>query len=214
MLVQWYLCGSVKTSDKLTRKASAGLGRQVNQMQVAAQRRMVAKLSSMLGNKQHPMQNIGSTELFFKWQVASPCVRRRNIASFIFLLLFNCIISPTPKDHTTLHNCFNGIIFKICTIVYKYALLFFLEMCICIISYVNHIFQYILSYVQKLESNNLVVVMHTHVLYQVMVQWFKVANISVCGVCCCGSCVFVGPCAYLWTAVQIWNSLHTVLDAA
>lgn len=66
MLVQWYLCRSVKTSDKLTRKASAGLGRQVNQMQVAAQRRMVAKLSSMLGNKQHPMQNIGSTELFFK----------------------------------------------------------------------------------------------------------------------------------------------------
>ena len=46
-----------KRLDRLTNKASTVLGCPLDTVQVVGERRMVAKLSSMMDNESHPMQD-------------------------------------------------------------------------------------------------------------------------------------------------------------
>ena len=82
-----------KKLDKLIRKASSVLGRPLDPAEVVGERRMMAKLSSMMENDSHPLQDsLTALESSFSDRLLHPkCVKERYRRSFIpaAVILYN-----------------------------------------------------------------------------------------------------------------------------
>ncbi|XP_078255788.1 uncharacterized protein LOC144593702 isoform X3 [Rhinoraja longicauda] len=84
-VVCWSSSISGKRLDKLVRKASSVLGCPLDSVQVVGERRMMAKLTSLLDNDTHPMQDtVTALSSSFSDRLLHPkCVKERYRRSFL-----------------------------------------------------------------------------------------------------------------------------------
>ncbi|TWW77670.1 hypothetical protein D4764_12G0010600 [Takifugu flavidus] len=88
-----------KRMDRLVRRASSVLGCPLDSMEVVGNGRVMAKLSSMLNNTSHPLQDtltaLGSS---FSERLLHPRCVKRGIADLSCRLLSDCTINITPAS--------------------------------------------------------------------------------------------------------------------
>lgn len=93
-----------KRFDKLIQKASSVSGLFVDSVQAVGERRTMAKLSSLMENESHPVQDTQSTGEHLQRQAASPKVCEGAISqvhpSCCFLTVQPALLPVDPPTHT------------------------------------------------------------------------------------------------------------------
>ena len=87
-----------KRLDRLIKRASSVLGSPLDPVQVVGDRRMLARLASMLENSSHPMhETLAALGSSFSDRLLHPKCVKEAITGPSFLLLLDCTTSTAPS---------------------------------------------------------------------------------------------------------------------